>query len=115
MAGIKHDSGKLRMDLIPPAALSAMAQALTMGAEKYGEHNWRGGLAYSRVIAAVLRHIQAWLGGEDHDPVDGQLHLGSALTGLAMLCEFEASGQNHLDDRKTLATAGQVREWAQCK
>lgn len=115
MVGKKNDNDKLRMDLIPPAALAAMADTLTMGANKYGAHNWREGIVYSRIIAAVLRHIQAWQSGEDRDPEDGQLHLGSALTGLAMLCEYEAGPDRGLDDRFPGVTAAEIRRWVKRK
>ena len=42
-AGVKHDSGKLRMDLVPPEAIKAMADVLTSGAAKYGDRNWEKG------------------------------------------------------------------------
>src|SRR5690606_95094 len=38
--GRKDDSDKLRMDLIPPEAMEALAVILGFGARKYAERNW---------------------------------------------------------------------------
>jgi len=38
MSGKKFDEGKLRMDLIPPAAIYGLAKVLTYGSEKYGQN-----------------------------------------------------------------------------
>src|SRR5579863_5356378 len=62
--GVKYDAGKVRMDLLDSYALSQLAAVLTMGANKYGDHNWRGGIRYSRVFGAALRHLFAWQAGE---------------------------------------------------
>ena len=35
--GLKHDGGKLRMDLVPPEIIEAVGAVVTHGAEKYGE------------------------------------------------------------------------------
>lgn len=34
-AGLKYDSGKPRLDLVPPEAVMALGYVLTYGAEKY--------------------------------------------------------------------------------
>lgn len=74
-AGTKFDSGKPMLDLIDPLAIEGLAAVLTFGAKKYAAHNWRGGLSYSRLIAALLRHLFAILRGEDIDPESGLPHV----------------------------------------
>ncbi len=71
MSGKKFDEGKLRMDLIPPEAIKGLAKVLTYGADKYGEKNWLNGLSYSRVYAAIQRHLWAFWEGEDNDDESG--------------------------------------------
>jgi hypothetical protein len=75
MSGVKYDQEKPRMDLLDPLALEGLAQVLTFGAKKYATHNWRGGLTYSRLIAASLRHTYAILRGEDVDSESGLPHV----------------------------------------
>ena len=49
--GKRFNSGKTRHDLAPTFAQDQYAKVLTMGADKYGDHNWRNGMAWSKVIA----------------------------------------------------------------
>lgn len=78
----KHDGGKIRWDFLPPLPLEQLAQLYTLGAAKYGDHNWTRGFDYARMYAAMMRHLQAWWMGEDYDQEDGQHH----LTAVAWYC-----------------------------
>ena len=89
---VKHDQGKVRMDLVPPAAIWALAEVYTVGAAKYGAHNWRKGMIWARIFAAILRHIWAWAMGEETDPEDGLSHLAHAMWGLVTLMEYKRLG-----------------------
>jgi len=97
---VKHDTDKLRMDLIPPEAVTALAEVLAYGAKKYGDRNWEKGIRYSRVFAAVQRHLWAWWRGEDVDEESKLGHLQHALCGLAFLVTYEELGMIHMDDRE---------------
>ncbi len=57
--GSKYDGEKPRMDLLDADFLEGVAEVLTFGARKYAAHNWRGGIHYSRLIAALYRHLGA--------------------------------------------------------
>jgi hypothetical protein len=72
---LKFDSEKTRVDLLDPLALEGLAKVLTFGAGKYAPDNWRGGVSYSRLIAALLRHLFAIMRGEDDDPESGLPHI----------------------------------------
>lgn len=74
-SGTKYDSGKLPLDLLDPVALEGLAAVLAFGAKKYASHNWRGGISYSRLTAALLRHTFAILRGERIDPESGLPHI----------------------------------------
>lgn len=73
--GRKDDQDKLPMDLLDPLALEGLAAVLQFGARKYASHNWRGGISYSRVLAALLRHTFAILRGEYIDAESGLPHI----------------------------------------
>ena len=96
--GHKNDNGKLRYDLIPTYPLSKLAEAYTIGASKYDDHNWRKGFKWGRVFAALCRHAWAWWGGERDDPQDGQHHLASVAWCAFALMEYEKFGTGE-DDR----------------
>lgn len=73
--GTKFDQDKLRMDLIDAKAMEGLASVLTFGAKKYAAHNWRNGIHYSRIMAALLRHVSAIQRGEYIDPESGLPHI----------------------------------------
>lgn len=82
--GLKYDNEKPRMALLSPKGIEAEAEAMTYGAEKYGDYNWRNGIKVSRYLSAALRHIFAVLRGEFFDPESGLHHLGHAKANLGM-------------------------------
>lgn len=89
MSGKKFDQEKPDMSLLSPFALEEIAKVMTYGKQKYGANNWRNGLAFSRLIAAVMRHLNAYQKGQMVDPETGLSHLAHASCGLLMLLEFE--------------------------
>lgn len=98
LSGKKFDGEKVDMDLLSPYALEKIANVMTYGKKKYGRDNWRGGIVFSRLLAAVLRHINSYRKGETLDPETGLSHLSHAACGLMMLLEFEETRKD-LDDR----------------
>ncbi len=96
--GLKYDDEKPRMDLLDPEFLEEVAAVMTFGAKKYAAHNWRKGLAVSRLLAAALRHIFAVLRGEDHDPESSKSHIAHATCCL-MFAFWMLKHRADLDDR----------------
>ena len=96
--GTKYDDEKARLDLVSPIALHDLGLILAHGAKKYGPNNWRKGLSWGRLIAAALRHLIAYMRGEDNDPESGFPHVSHALCNLMMLVEFHHTRRD-LDDR----------------
>lgn len=96
--GTKHDAAKIPVDLFPEEAILRISEVLAFGAAKYGRHNWRQGIVYSRVYAAALRHLLAWSAGEQCDSESGLSHLAHAGACVAFLLEFEKTRPD-LDDR----------------
>ncbi len=95
---LKFDTDKLPLHLLSTEAMNQTAAVLKFGAQKYAEHNWRKGFAWSRPLAAAMRHITAFNNGEDKDPESGLSHLAHAACCIMFLLEFEKTHQ-HLDDR----------------
>ena len=90
MTGLKFDSEKPRMDLLPPKAIFEVAKVLGFGAEKYGPENWRLlDNLQGRYTAGALRHIFAHMDGERLDPETNLSHLAHALCCLLFKLEIE--------------------------
>lgn len=87
--GYKADEGKLPYDLIAPEVLEELAKVLQFGAKKYAPRNWEQGMAWSRVFAALQRHLWAWWKGDSTDPETGFSHLSHALCCLMFLSAYE--------------------------
>ena len=100
---------KVPLALIPPPALILMADVFKEGARKYGAYNWRDQPVESMTyIHAALRHIMAFLDGEELDPEsDGKPHLAHAMASLAILLDAAVTG-NLLDNRPKRGIAGEL-------
>lgn len=88
--GVKYDGEKPRYDLIPPLALDEIVRALTYGAQKYDDDNWR--LVEDgrrRYFAAMMRHAWAYWRGEVYDPETGIHHLAHAACNLLFILDPE--------------------------
>lgn len=94
----KHDSQKVRVELLPFTALEEVGKAFTYGAKKYADHNYRRGMAWSRLLGAALRHLFAWARGEAADAESGLSHLAHAGACVLMLLDAELH-QLGTDDR----------------
>ena len=96
--GVKHDEGKAPMHLLDPYALEQLARVLDHGQHKYAAWNWKKGFPYSRLIAATLRHVFAFMRGEDLDPESGLPHAAHAMCCLMFLL-WMTKERTDLDDR----------------
>lgn len=96
---IKHDGDKPRMEIIPGPALIEVAKVLTVGATKYNAWNWQKGFIWGRLSGAALRHLFAWLSGEDNDPETGLSHIAHAICCMMFLMDHILLGLGE-DDRR---------------
>ena len=86
------------MELLSPLGLLEVAKVLEYGKGKYGPHNWRQGILWDRIIASILRHTLAYLGGETLDRETGLSHMAHAACDALFLVEYESS-HPELDNR----------------
>ncbi len=96
--GKKFDDGKPKLGRLPLVALTEDALVYEFGSKKYDWNNWRKGLSWYRQLDAALRHIYAFIDGEDLDPESGVCHLAHARVDLAMVSEYRKT-HPELDDR----------------
>lgn len=87
---VKHDDGKPDWSLVPFEALEGMAEVLKFGSKKYASWNWTqgGGFEYLRVMRSCLRHLFAFMRGEDLDPESGLSHIHHAQCNLLFLAYY---------------------------
>lgn len=81
----KYDENKPKPHLIPKEPLLEIAKVAGVGAEKYGEWNWKECDDPNRYLDALYRHLFAYESGEENDPETGLSHLAHAGCSLLFL------------------------------
>lgn len=98
VTGGQKGSKLARFDLLPWDVLYELAEHYGRGAEKYDDRNWERGYRWSLSIAALGRHLAAYLAGEDFDPETGTHHLVCVQWHAGALRWFQLHGKG-TDDR----------------
>jgi hypothetical protein len=84
---------KAPMQLLPPPFLIEMAWVAKLGGEKYGPFNWRENSVESMTyVGAIMRHLAAWVDGEDVDPESGKSHLAHIALSCGIVIDAEKFG-----------------------
>lgn len=90
--GGEKGSKLARFDLIPQDALWALAEHFGQGAKKYEDRNWERGYDWALSQAALMRHLSAYLQGEDYDEETGSLHITAVTWHALALLTFQLRG-----------------------
>ena len=72
-----------------------VGDVLAIGEEKYGAHNWRNGLARSRLVGAMVRHAMQL---DELDEESGKPHVHHTLCNILFQLEYVLNGLG-VDDR----------------
>lgn len=116
----RHNSGKLQWSLVDFEALKPMVQVLEYGANKYSADNWAKGLPTREVCESLLRHITAYLAGQDNDPESELPEVGHILCNAMFLSHMhlfrpdmdtrrgkqKSSGENQVDVWEQIGSTG---------
>lgn len=102
-------AARLPLHLVPPSAISYLAEAMADGGRKYGPYNWRESpISVSTYISAATRHMHAFWDGEDVAKDSGVHHLAHAMACFALL--LDAMSLNVLvDDRPPKGKAADIQ------
>ena len=84
-AAIRYNNGKDQWALVDFEALKPMVAVLEFGAKKYSPDNWMKGLETTKIVESLLRHVFAYLNGEDEDPESKLPHTGHILANAMFL------------------------------
>jgi hypothetical protein len=80
-----------------PEAIRELTEVAEYGANKYSKHNWKKGLKVRSVASSLLRHLAAYIDGEDVDEESGLFHTGAIVWNAMVLAEM--SKRYDMDDR----------------
>jgi len=95
----RYNTGKLDWSLVDFEALQPMVRVLMKGAEKYSPDNWKRGLPMKDMFSSLMRHMVAFMSGQDNDAETGESHLGHALCNL-MFMSWMLANKPEFDNRK---------------
>jgi hypothetical protein len=97
---VKYDSGKANWSLMPWEAVEEINKVLEFGAHKYAAHNWQQGegFRYTRVLNSLLRHVFAYMRGEDLDPESGLSHMAHAGCNVLFILYYIKNKSRYKND-----------------
>lgn len=94
----RHNEGKLKWSLVHFDSFHPMVRVLEFGAEKYSIDNWKKGLYTKEICESMLRHIFAYLNGEDIDGDSKLSHVGH-IQANAMFLGYMDMNMPEFDNR----------------
>lgn len=97
--GLRYNTGKPKLSMVPLALEEAAARAYMYGAEKYARDNWRKGLKVSEILDSLLRHTKALCEGELKDPESKLLHSDHIAANAGFLAHFIKTDFNDMPFR----------------
>lgn len=97
--GDRFNDSKPQWGLIDFNSLEEMVRVLEYGATKYSKDNWKKGLPTIEICESMLRHIFAYLNGEDNDKESGISHIGHIMCN-AMFLNYMMKNKPEFDNRK---------------
>lgn len=97
----KEHPNKVRMELVDPISIEAVARVFTAGAIKYSPWGWLDGQQYSVLIGALERHLLAFKTGRVIDEESGEHNMAHVIANAIMLLGLELRGMRHRCDDYT--------------
>jgi len=79
-------------------AMEGAGQVLAFGLDKYSRGNWQKGLSHTAICDSLLRHLIAYLSGEDNDQESALPHVDHVLCNALFLAQMTRT-HRELDDR----------------
>ena len=95
----RYNEGKPQWSMVDFKSLEPMVRVLEYGAKKYSRDNWKLGLPTLEICDSLMRHLIAFMNGEDKDPESGLDHLGHISCNV-MFLNYVMREKPELDTRK---------------
>jgi len=99
--GLRHNEGKPQLSYVMLGKEVAAGESAVWqrGAQKYARGNWLKGMSWVSSSDSLLRHITAFLNGEDLDPETGLPHVDHIVCSAKILSNSYHT-RPELDDRE---------------
>lgn len=96
---LRYNDGKPQWSMVDFDSLEGLVRVLEYGARKYSKNNWKKGMPVTQVTESLMRHLFAFLKGENVDPESGCRHISHVMCN-AMFLEYILREKPHFDDRE---------------
>lgn len=108
--GLRYNTGKNQLELIPAEWVWGLGMVLTRGAIKYDVRNWERGMKWSYPVGCAFRHVFKFMCGERYDAETGCHHLAMAAWNCLALMTYDIReiGSNDLAGTGDLAWLDKV-------
>lgn len=100
---LRYNQGKLSWSMVDFDSLEGLVRVLEYGAKKYSKNNWKKGMPVTQVTESLMRHLFAFLNGENIDPESGCRHISHVMCNT-MFLEYILREKPHFDDRENQDT-----------
>lgn len=97
---LRYNENKVEWSLVDWKSLEPMVKVLMHGAQKYEPDNWKKGQDLKSLSSCLMRHLVAFMDGEDNDPESGESHLGHVLCNAMFMIHSHAN-YHWTDTRRT--------------
>ena len=97
----RDDLNKNKLNLIPPVLIEEIGKVMTFGSLKYGDHNWKKGMQWSRCIGSLKRHLLSFEKGIDFDEESKLYHLSHLIVNAMFILEYYST-HPEFDDRPSV-------------
>lgn len=88
---LRYNDGKIDWSLVDFRSLEPMVKVLMYGAKKYEIDNWKKGQDLKSLSSCLMRHLVAFMDGEDNDLESGESHLGHILCNAMIMVHSQAN------------------------
>lgn len=95
----RFNTGKRQWSMVDFKSIEPMVEVLEYGAKKYSKDNWKRGLPVLEICESLLRHVFAFMDGEDLDSESGLSHLGHIQCNAMFLAYVLREKKEEFDDR----------------
>lgn len=96
--GKRFNAGKPQWSQLDMKSFEGACQVMMFGEAKYGRDNWRKGHPVRDLCDSLMRHLVAFMDGEDIDSESGLHHMDHAISN-AMFIKYNLRENPQLDDR----------------
>ena len=85
MRADRFNEGKPQWHQLHFKSLLPLIRVMEYGEKKYGKDNWRKGQDIPSLCDCAMRHLTAFMDGEELDPESGVSHIGHIMANCMMI------------------------------